>query len=212
MRYASALLKKLAEIMELFIAFMLAIGIILLSLRLAGDLTNIPNLDVYPNYEDLLETCFNLIIGVELIRMVYTHKPGTVFEVLLFAIARQVIIDHSSPINSLVGVLAIAALFATRKYLFVEFDEAEKIIFRANQKVFLVNQLIHIQIPFEENDTLKDVITRQLNKYQEEIGVGACAYFNNIGLRVAKMHNGEISRVEVIKSVTKPTATKQIKE
>ena len=101
LRYATAILKKLAAVMEVVIAFMLAIGIILLSLRLAGGLANIPNLDVYPNYEDLLETCFNLIIGVELIRMVYIHTPGTVFEVLLFAIARQIIIDHSSPMNSL---------------------------------------------------------------------------------------------------------------
>ena len=198
LRYATATLKKLAAIMEVVIAFMLAIGIILLSARLAGGLIHIPNLDVYPNYEDLLETCFNLIIGVELIRMVYIHTPETVFEVLLFAIARQVIIDHSSPINSLIGVIAIAILFATRKYLFVEFDEAEKIIFRANQKVFLVNKLIRIHIPYQDGDTLKDVIIRQLN---EEIGVGACAYFGTFGLRVAKMNKGEISRVEVIKSI-----------
>ena len=200
-KYAVAILKKLATIMELFIAFMLAIGIILLSFRLAGSLINIPNFDVYPNYEDLLETCFNLIIGVELIRMVYMHQPGTVFEVLLFAIARQIIIDHSSPLNSLIGVVAIACLFATRKYLFCEFDEAEKIFFRANQKVFLVNRLIHVNIPFEEDDTLRDVITRQLDKHNEEIGVGACAYFSNLGLRVAKMHKGMISRVEVIRSI-----------
>lgn len=200
-KYVTAFLKKLATIMELFIAFMLAIGIILLSLRLASGLMNIPNLDVYPNYEDLLENCFNLIIGVELIRMVYMHQPATVFEVLLFAIARQVIIDHSSPMNSLIGVVAIAVLFATRKFLFCEFDEAEKIVFRANQKVFLVNRLIHVNIPFEDGDTLRDVITRQLEKHDEEIGVGACAYFSNTGLRVAKMHKGAISRVEVIRSI-----------
>lgn len=200
-KYAIAILKKLATIMELFIAFMLATGIILLSLRLAGSLTDIPKFDVYPNYEDLLETCFNLIIGVELIRMVYMHQPSTVFEVLLFAIARQVIMDHSSPLNSLIGVAAIAVLFATRKFLFCEFDEAEKIIFRANQKVFLVNRLLHVNIPFEDGDTLRDVITRQLDKHNEEIGVGACAYFSSSGLRVAKMHKGLISRVEVIRSI-----------
>lgn len=78
-------------ILEYVIAFMLAIGIILLCLRMAGSLQNIPNLGTYPNYDDLLEVCFNLIIGVELIRMMYSHSPSTVFEVLLFAIARQII-------------------------------------------------------------------------------------------------------------------------
>ena len=70
--------------MEYVIAFMLAIGIILLCFRMVCSLQNIPHLNTYPNYDDLLEVCFNLIIGVELIRMMYSHSPSTVFEVLLF--------------------------------------------------------------------------------------------------------------------------------
>ena len=33
----------------------------LLCLRLGASLVNIPNLEVWPNYDDLLEVCFNLI-------------------------------------------------------------------------------------------------------------------------------------------------------
>lgn len=201
-KYAAAFLKKLANILELFIAFMLAIGIILLSVRLAIDLRFIPNFDVHPNYDDLLNMCFNLIIGVELIRMVYMHQPKTVFEVLLFAIARQIIIDHSAPINSLIGVIAIAVLFATRKFLFCEFDETEKILFRATQKVFHVNKLVHVDIPYEtEDETLRDVMEHGLNEVGEDIGVGACIYFADFFLRVAKMHEGHISRIEIIRSI-----------
>lgn len=118
-------LKKLTTVLEFFIAIMLAVGIILLCARMAGSLIHIPDLNTWPNYDDLLETCFNLIIGVELIRMMYYHTANTVFEVLLFAIARQIIIDHSSIWGSLVGVCAIAALFATRKFLFCEFCSDE---------------------------------------------------------------------------------------
>ena len=60
----------------------------------------------------------NLIICVELIRMMYYHTSDMVFELLVFALARQVIIDHTSAITSLIGVCAIAVLFATRKFLF----------------------------------------------------------------------------------------------
>ena len=123
--YIEATLKKISAFLEIFIALMLTIGIILLSFKMLTTLGNVPNLEVYPNYTDLLETCFNLIIGVELIRMVYHHTPNTVFEVLLFAIARQIIIDHSSAWGSLIGVCAIAVLFATRKFLFCEFDVAD---------------------------------------------------------------------------------------
>ena len=200
-KYFALLLKHLASILEYFIAFMLAVGIVLLCIRMAGSLSNIPNLDVWPNYDDLLETCFNLIIGVELIRMMYYHTADSVFEVLLFAIARQIIIDHSSVWSSLVGVCAIAVLFATRKYLFCEFDISNKIIFRASTKVKVVNRLLGIDIPYEPHDTLFDVITRKFEEYETETGVGACVYFNDWGLRVAKMHEGKISRIEVIRAI-----------
>ena len=125
-KYLNAALHKLTVLLEFIISFVLAAGIIILLVQLILSMPNVPDLNIYPNYEDLVETCFNLIIGVELIRMLYQHKPSTVFEVLLFAIARQVIMAHNNPVSSLIGVISIALLFATRKFLFIEFDESEK--------------------------------------------------------------------------------------
>ena len=125
-KYLNAALHKLTVLLEFIISFVLATGIIILLVQLILSMPNVPDLNIYPNYEDLVETCFNLIIGVELIRMLYQHKPSTVFEVLLFAIARQVIMAHNNPVSSLIGVISIALLFATRKFLFIEFDESEK--------------------------------------------------------------------------------------
>lgn len=129
------------------------------------------------------------------------HRPSTVFEVLLFAIARQIIIDHANPLNSLIGVIAIAILFATRKFLFSEFEESEKVIFRATSKVRHVNSIIHVHIPYHDEQTLLDVLKERFAQEKTDVGVGACTYYDNFGLRVAKMHNGEISRVEVIRSI-----------
>ena len=78
----SVFLKRLSDILEFVISFILTAGIILLCLRVAGAIYKIPDLNVWPNYEDLLETCFNLIIGVELIKMMYSHSPQTVFSYL----------------------------------------------------------------------------------------------------------------------------------
>ena len=96
-KYLNAALHKLTVLLEFIISFVLAAGIIILLVQLILSMPNVPDLNIYPNYEDLVETCFNLIIGVELIRMLYQHKPSTVFEVLLFAIARQVIMAHNNP-------------------------------------------------------------------------------------------------------------------
>ena len=197
----SIFLKRLADILEFVISFMLAVGIILLCLRVAAAIYKIPDLNVWPNYEDLLETCFNLIIGVELIKMMYSHSPQTVFEVLLFAIARQIIIDHSSIWSSLVGVCAIAVLFATRKFLFCNFDAADKYVFRASAKAKNIARLLSLDFPYSAEDTLADVILAQLGKENMSDGVGACVSFKNCGLRIAKKSDGKISRIEVIRAI-----------
>ena len=56
------ILKKITEFLEFVISVMLALGIILLCFRITVSLIHIPNLEVWPNYDDLLENCFNLII------------------------------------------------------------------------------------------------------------------------------------------------------
>ena len=201
-KYARIFLKKLTKIMEFIIAIVLACGIIIMIGQLVLSIGELPDLNTYPNYDDLLTACFNLIIGVELIRMLYLHTPVTVFEVLLFAIARQVIIDHSSPLNSLIGVAAIAILFATRKFLFAPFDETDKTIFRAGQKLRYISRLFRLGIPCgNENDTLGDLLMRKLEETGTEPGTGACVFFTDFGLRIDKMKDGKITRIEVIRSI-----------
>lgn len=66
-------------------------------------------------------------IGVEFVKMLCTHTPGTVIEVLLFAISRQMIVGHVSGFEVLAGVAAIAGLFATHKFLYAKsFGTEEK--------------------------------------------------------------------------------------
>lgn len=199
--YMTLFLKRLTNLLEYVIALLLAAGIFIMTVRLVLTFGNLSDFNKYPNYDDLLTTCFNLAIGIEMVRMLYFHSPQTMYEVLLFAIARQIIIDHSSPVNSLVGVVSIAILFATRKFLFVAFDESEKILFRATQRVQRVNRLIHLNIPYEDNETLVDVILKKLQEEETEIGVGACIYYPDCALRIAKITDGKITRIEVIRSI-----------
>lgn len=52
--------------------------------------------------------------------MLCRHSAQTVVEVLMFATARQMVVEHMDPIQTLIGVLAIAILFAIRKFLMTE--------------------------------------------------------------------------------------------
>ena len=65
-----------------------------------------------------LESAMTLAIGIEFVKMLYTHTPETIIEILLFAISRQMIVEHLSATETIIGVGAIAGLLAIRKYLF----------------------------------------------------------------------------------------------
>lgn len=66
-----------------------------------------------------LSTAFTVVIGIEFLKMLSRHNLSSVVEVLLFAISRQMVIEHTSPAENLLMVAAIAALFLIRKFLFI---------------------------------------------------------------------------------------------
>ena len=65
-----------------------------------------------------VESAMTLAIGIEFVKMLYTLTPETIIEILLFAISRQMIVEHLSATETILGVGAIAGLFAVRKCLF----------------------------------------------------------------------------------------------
>ena len=58
-----------------------------------------------------LERALDIVIGVEFIKMLAKHSPGSSLEVLLYAIARHMVVGHESG--------AIALIFVVRKFFFV---------------------------------------------------------------------------------------------
>ena len=136
--------------------------------------------------------------------MLCKHTPETVIEVLLFAIARQLIVEHMSIYENLVGIASIAALFATRRYLFYNFDEVDKTIYRGSERVKRINLLENIEIPYEnKEDTLEEVILKEVDSRKLELGTGLCIYYPGFALKVEKIKNNVVTRVEVIRSLKK---------
>jgi len=72
-----------------------------------------------------LDDAIILAIGAELIKMLCKHTPETIIEVLAFALARQLIVGHTAPLENLISVTAIAVLFAIRRFLLKKHDMVE---------------------------------------------------------------------------------------
>nr|WP_238992061.1 hypothetical protein [Streptococcus uberis] len=185
------------------LSFILMVAMVFFAFSLISELSGFlsSKIDNDRLFEEVLSRAMSLAVGVELIKMLSKPSPGTVIEVLLFALTRQLIVDHPSMSDFLLGIIAVAVLFAIRRYLFIQFDNATRMIIRANHKIKMVNVMARINIQAEKDDTLKTYMTRKLNEDNKTISVGSIVYLKNVALRVEKMHGDEISRVEVIRGV-----------
>lgn len=66
-----------------------------------------------------LQRALDIVIGIEFIKMLAKHSPGSALEVLLYAIARHMIVGHESAVENFISVASIALIFFVRKFLFV---------------------------------------------------------------------------------------------
>ena len=87
--------------------------------------------DYFSSVNTYLHNILTIVVGLEFVRMLIDLTPANTIEVLIVAIARQVIISHDNPLSNLACVLCIAGLFATRHFLIpknelkVELSEVE---------------------------------------------------------------------------------------
>ncbi len=117
---------EISYLFELFISVIVGIAVLLLGVRLAiNTVGSSINADGVDKLVKVLDDAIILAIGAELIKMLCKHTPETIIEVLAFALARQLIVGHTSPLENLITVFAIAVLFAIRRFLLVKRDMVE---------------------------------------------------------------------------------------
>ena len=69
-----------------------------------------------------LQNILTIVVGLEFVRMLINLTPANTLEVLIVAIARQVIVNHEDAISNIACVLCIGGLFAIRRYLISKKD------------------------------------------------------------------------------------------
>lgn len=201
-KLAQKIVFKLAYMLELVISFILVTAIGILIFRLLLSLPGFGKAEVNDGaLTEFLSTCLGLVIGIELVKMLVKHSVSIAVEVLIFAVARQIVVEHLSATSTLLSIIALAGLFAIRKFLLKEFDLTEKAIYRGNQKARIINSLEHVEIPAERDETLEEVLRRELEHKGEEVGTGAVIVYKGFALKIAKITDGVITRVELMKEI-----------
>ena len=112
-------LYRVAQFLEIIISGILILAIVLSMRMVLTGLLELQNSSESGALQEFLALIFTVVIGIEFLKMLCRHSVRSVMEVLLFAIARQMVVEHTTPLENLLMVAAIAILFLIRKYLFI---------------------------------------------------------------------------------------------
>jgi uncharacterized membrane protein YuzA (DUF378 family) len=72
---------------------------------------------------DFLQFLLEGLVGLELIMMLCRHDLDSIIEVMIFTVTKYLVVNHESAVGILIGVAAVAVLFAIRKFLFLSAEE-----------------------------------------------------------------------------------------
>ena len=114
-------LLKAAWVLELLIALFILLITVVQMVLTGRDSVHYLLLGQFSLYE-FFGSVMNIVVGLEFIKMLVLHTPKAVIDVLLFAIARQLVVSHSSSMDTLLGVAAVALIFVIKKFLLTRED------------------------------------------------------------------------------------------
>ena len=117
--------------------------------------------DATESLKQLISPLLMFVIVVELIIMLIKHQPRIVFDVLLIAIAREIIIAGHDFKNVLLGTISLLILFFIRKFLTLKsVPPGTAVIIDPYITIESLNEMLDVHIPFEEDKYLIDLIER----------------------------------------------------
>lgn len=158
-------------------------------------------IDTYDIFQKFLGHVLLLVVGVELVAMLVKHTPSSVIEVLLYAIARKMLIGSEHMLEFVLGIVSIAGIFAVKKYLFVSnISDAEAInIFPASASISDVNSSLNLNIPEGLSDTVGGLIVNLSGQSCREIHEGSYYRIADAEMKVLSYNDGVIQRVWIMK-------------
>ena len=113
-------IEKIVHIIELIIASMIIIGILIGLIDLARYFILIFTARAHESYnlfQSFLGLALLLIVGAELIHMILYHSTESLLELILFVIARKMLIYSTNVIDLVFVTIAIAIVFFTMRFL-----------------------------------------------------------------------------------------------
>ncbi|HIX28663.1 MAG TPA: transporter [Candidatus Blautia stercoravium] len=123
-RKLNEIIYTISRYTEILLSAVMLLVIVALIIPMIHNFVTIPLLEITSEqFTEFLGDALTLLIGVEFVKMLAKHTAENLLEVLMFAIARQMVVEHLNMMETLVGVIAIAVIFAIRKFLLLKTSE-----------------------------------------------------------------------------------------
>lgn len=186
-------IEKVTYIIEIVITVLLAIGIIigLIDLvRYFGSILVSQPAESYELFQGFLAYALILIVGVELILMILYHSTKAILELVLFVIARKMLIYAETMTDLVWGTLAIAIVFATLKFL-VQKDKEDIVrrgntVYSASTKVADILKKTGFDIPTDKGETIGGLVCNLADEECKPIEQGAEFSSGDYNIKISK--------------------------
>jgi len=132
--------------------------------------------------------------------MLVYHSPSSVLEVLLYAVARKLLIGNQGMTDFAMGIVAIAAIFTIRKFLFVEdlsFSASKGYGFVATTSVKAINELLNTKLPEDSSITIGGYVSSYAQSEGIQLYKGAELEISKVKIKVLKIKNGVLQKVSI---------------
>ncbi|MDE6905194.1 MAG: phosphate-starvation-inducible PsiE family protein [Lachnospiraceae bacterium] len=110
--------QKACGLFELIMAVIVLLGIVIAIISMVKDVDLTQSLfQDTANFKEFLVNVFAIVIGIEFLEMLCRPNPDNVIQVLVFLIARHMIVGETSPYEDFVSVISVAILLLLSRYL-----------------------------------------------------------------------------------------------
>lgn len=118
---------KISHLGELLLSIVILLAIIFSGISLILELRQFSNfqLDISA-FTKFLANGLSLAVGIEFVKMLCKYTPEALVEIVILAIARQMVVEHLQLDQMFIGVCAIAVLCIVRKYFLPPSPKSDK--------------------------------------------------------------------------------------
>ena len=195
-------LEKFTYALEIFLATLLAVGIfigIIDIIKYFFEIFHAPKTESYDVFRLFLAHTLILVVGIELMLMLLSHSTNAILELVLFVIARKMLIYGDTMLDLVLGTLAIAIVFAIIKFLAPRKDFVARHdgIYKATMAVGRVMQETGLNLPAHRGNTLGGLVSNLAKEANVTIASGVEFRSDDLCIKVVKAEDGVIEKVMI---------------